>query len=410
MARRGTLSGSSPSGWRVRAALAIGAAWIGYGSVTQALAYMMRADAIERAHALAPGDGRITALMSASMAGPQATAADRGRADDLARAALRQDPTAVTAVATLGIDAQIRGDTANARRIFVYSDKLSRRDLRTRLWAIEDAVTRNDVPGTLYHYDIALRTSRLAPDSLFPGLASAIADPPIRDALVRTLAARPAWGELFVAYASDNGPDSQATARLFQDLYRHGIQPPDGVTRTLITRLLAEGHSGGAWIYYASTTPGVNRRMSRDPRFSKSMADPSPFDWTPIADSGISATIQRGKDGGIFDFAVPANLGGTLVRQAQMLPPGDYVLEGRSARIDQPDGALPYWTLTCGDEHELGRVDVPGSGQAGGRFAGRFTVPPACPVQQLMLVARPSDQMAGVTGQILQVRLRPAPL
>lgn len=406
--RRVTRPRRSATEWAVRGALAIAAAGLGYVSVAHSLAYRMRGNAPALAHALAPWDGRITALLSEQLSAPDATPADRRRADELARLALRQDPTAVAAVATLGINAQVRGDTATARRIFAYSEKLSRRDLRTQLWANEDAVARGDIRGALRNYDMALRTSRIAPDLLFPVLSKAIDDDEIRTELVRTLAARPAWSDSFTSYVAGNGPDTRAVARLFEALQRQKIALPAGAAPALVGRLLAEGHVDDAWRFYAALTPGTDRRVARDPDFTANLAAPTPFDWTPITDSGVSATLQRGERGGIFDFAVPSNLGGPILRQTQLLPPGSYAIEGRSIGIEQADNALPYWTLTCPDGRELGRVVVPNSAQASGRFAGRFTVPAGCPVQQLVLVARPSEQLSGLTGQIDDIRLRPA--
>lgn len=406
--RRVTRPRRSATEWGVRGALALAAAGLGTVSVTHSLAYMIRGSASARAHALAPWDGRITALLSEQLSGPDATPADRKRADELARLALRQDPTAVPAVATLGINAQVRGDTAAARRIFAYSEKLSRRDLRTRLWAIEDAVGRGDIPGALRNYDIALRTSRIAPDLLFPVLASAISDSDIRRALIATLVQRPAWSEQFLGFVAGTGPDAQATASLFEALQRRGIALPVGAAPALVGRLLAENHVDDAWRFYAALTPGADRRVARDPDFTANLQSPTPFDWLPITDSGVSATLQRGERGGIFDFAVPSNLGGPILRQTQLLPPGDYAIEGRSIGIEQAGNALPYWTLTCPDGRELGRVVVPNSAQANGRFAGRLTVPAGCPIQQLVLVARPSEQLSGLTGQIDDIRLRPA--
>lgn len=405
--RRGARRSHSPAEWGVRGGLAIGAALLGTMSVAHSLAYMTRAVAPERAHMLAPWDGRITAILSEKLSGPEASDADRRKADQLAREALRQDPTAVAAVATLGIDAQIRGDTAAARQIFSYSEMLSRRDLRTRLWAIEDAVGRGDLPGALHNYDIALRTSRIATDLLFPVLVTAISDGQTRAALVHTLAKRPAWVDQFIAYVSGNGPDARATARLFEALQQRRISQSEGARAALITRLLAQGHVEDAWLYYAALTPGVNRRMSRDPEFVANRTTPSPFDWNPVGDSGIATTIQRGEHGGVFDFSVPPSLGGPLLEQLQVLPPGSYMIEGRSIGINQSDTTLPYWVLHCGEGRELGRVVMPASSRSNGRFSGRFEVPANCPVQHLALIARPTEQMAGSTGQIDDVRLFP---
>lgn len=397
----------SAAEWVVRGGLALVVAGLGYVSASHSLAYSVRGSAPERAYALAPWDGRLTALLSEKLSGPEVTVAERKRADTVARLALRQDPTAVSAVATLGINAQVRGDTATARRVFAYSEMLSRRDLRTRLWAIEDAVGRNDIPAILRNYDIALRTSRIAPDLLFPILVTAINVPDVRIALADTLAKQPAWGEQFIASVAGNAPDTRATADLFERLHRLSVALPASASAMLIGRLLTEGHSDVAWRYYATVTPGAVRSVSRDPNFTANLVTPTPFDWTPVIDSGISATIQRGDRGGLFDFAVPSSLSGPVLRQTQMLPPGKYQLEGHSIAIDQAADMLPYWTLLCGEGRELGRIAVPNSAQENGRFSGQFTVPGDCPVQQLTLVVRPSDHMAGSTGQIDDVRLRP---
>lgn len=390
-----------------RGLLAIAAAVMGYVSVVQTLGYVLRADDAERAYTLAPLDGRIAALFAQKLSGLEATPADRARADRIAQEALRRDATSVAAASTLGLNAQARGDVGAARRIFAYAESLSRRDLQTQIWAIEDAVSRGDVAGALEHYDIALRTSRAAQDLLYPVLASAIAQPAVREALVRTLGRGSVWGGTFFDYVSGNGPDPVATLSLFFSLTRAKIAISDGANATILSKLVERGSTDAAWAYYVVLRPDADRRRSRDPRFTTNINVASPFDWILVNDGGVSTSIQRGDDGGILDFSVPASVGGTLIEQLQLLPVGDYRIEGRSIGIDQPDGQSPYWLLRCRDGRELGRVPVPNSTQANGAFAGRFRVPAGCQVQTLTLVARPSDIVSGLSGQIDRVLLSP---
>lgn len=404
MRRRGVRPQRSASEWVTRGLLTMIVAVAGYASVVPTLAYLLRAGDIGSAHVLAPGDGRITALLSQRLAGDGATASDRAQADLLARRALQQDATALPAAATLGANAQARGDTAGARRLFAYAQTLSRRDLQTHFWAIEDAVGRGDVASALRHYDIALRTSREAPAVLFPVLASAISDPAIRSALSRTLVGKPLWGDAFIDFVAGRGTDVRAIADLFLRLERTSIVPETAKSAT-VNRLISSGFPGDAWSYYAAIRPGARRDASRDPRFAADLASPSLLDWIPINDPGITTSIQRGDTGGVFDFAAPSSVGGRLLQQMQMLRPGTYRLQGHSAGIDQLAPARPYWLLSCSDGREIGRVDLPNSAQANGMFKGQFTVPAGCPLQLLTLVARPSDAIGGLTGQIDQVRL-----
>lgn len=402
MARR------SAGEWAIRGVGAAIAAALGVVVVSASIAASVRGRDPAQAHRLAPSDGRWTALLASSLAIGEATPAQRRRADDLARTALRQDPTAVQAVSSLGINAQVRGDTAGARRLFAYAEQLSRRDQATHLWAIEDAVARGDVPGALEHYDMALRTSRSSPGLLFPVLAAAIEDGAVRAALLRTLAGKPGWSAAFADYVAGNG-SPRATAELFRGLQRTGITVPPQSQATVLSRLLAADDMAGAWAYYAALRRGVDRRVSRDPTFSAMLDVPTAFDWVPLSEGGVVTSLQRddGDGRGSFDFSAPTSVGGPLLQQLQVLPPGTYRLEGRASGIDQPADSLPYWQLTCSGGRELGRVVIPNSAVGVGMFRGEYKVPADCPTQLLILVARPSDAIGGVEGRIDQVRLKP---
>jgi hypothetical protein len=394
----------------VRGLLAILLLALAWGSVARTLGFLLRTGDVERAHALAPGDGRVTALLAQKLARPEADAATRARADRLARRALVQEPMAVVAAATLGLNAQLRGDVAESRRLFDYAGQLSRRDLQTQVWAIEDAVSRADIPTALQHYDMALRTSREASDLLFPVLGSAIAEPSVRAALVTTMAHAPGWPGTFIDYVSGNGPDPLVTTQFFFDLRRAGVGIPPGAGATIISTLIAKGQITVAWRYYASMHRHANPRRSRDPDFTEHPVTPSPFDWVTISDAGVNTEIQRDTNGGVIDFSAPASVSGPVVQQMQLLPPGRYRLEGRSTGIDQSPAALPYWVLTCRNGREAGRVVVPNSGSdsKGGRFGGEIVVPADCTTQTLRLMLRASDKVDGVNGQIKTVRLVPA--
>lgn len=407
MAERSSRRRPSAKEWCVRLALAGAAGWIGYLSVMQSLAVALPDSQIERAYSLAPSNGRIAARLSEKLSGPESVPADRARAVRVAQAALRHDPTAIEAVSTLGFDALIRGDQASAKRLFTYSQVLSRRDLRTQLWAIEDAVARGDIDGALKHYDIALRTKRNAPELLFPVLAGALTDRAVRMELIDTLARRPLWAESFVDYAALNSSEPQATAALFRGLQRARFPVSQRASNTLINALIAARQFNDAWSYYSIIREGVEKHKSRDPRFAWTLESPSPFDWTPANSMGISTAIQSADEGGVFDFAASSSTGGLLLQQLQMLPAGEYVLQGHSAGIDQPSDSRPYWALSCRGGKEIGRLILPNSSEGGGHFTGRFTVPTDCPAQVLAFVARSSNEIVGVAGQINEVLLRP---
>ncbi|WP_448665253.1 tetratricopeptide repeat protein (plasmid) [Sphingomonas sp. CJ20] len=393
--------------WLCRTGLAALALLSGYACVTHAFAYATRNTNAERAHALAPDDARIAGVLAQRLIGAGATKTDIARARQIATDALLQDPTAVAAVSTLGIVTGLEGRPARARRLFDYADRLSRRDLRTQLWAIEDAVGHDDVAGALRHYDIALRTSPQASAILFPILASAIDDPVIRTAVTQTFVGKPGWAPLFVEYISAKGPAPQSTSLLFQQLRRAGIPISDLPQALLIDTLASRGFFEDAWNYYTSVRPSADRRRSRDANFTAALGNPTLFDWQIPGTQGLNVSIERLDTGAVLDFSAPASVGGDIAQQVQLLPPGTYRIAGNSEGIDQTEGAQPYWVLRCREGRELGRVGVPNSALTNGEFFGNFTVPVDCPVQTLAFVALPSDAIGGSSGRIHRVQLAP---
>jgi hypothetical protein len=394
----------SAADWAKRGGIAACVVVLAYVSVTATLGYTYRSRAPVHAHKLAAWDGRVTATLAARRAGLDGGAPDPEAATRLARQALWQDPTAVVAVTVLGFSAESAGNHRSATRLFDYAEALSRRDLPTQLWKIEAAVARGDVAETLRHYDIALRTSRLASDILFPVLVSAIASPPVRSELVRTFRRGPSWGPLFLEYAASKSSNPIVVSNLFQDLQRNGIRPAPMAQTVLIDTLASRGAYEEAWRYYHAVRRHVDRRRSRDPRFTVDIALPTSFDWRVVNDTGVSASLQRADSGGALDFAAPAGLGGAVAQQKQLLPPGRYRLSGRAAGLAGAGATDVNWVMTCSDGRELGRVGVP----AAGSFTGPVEIPADCAAQTLTLMLRPSDSPTGIAGQILRAEVVPS--
>lgn len=404
MAERRPETRRSAGEWALRGGLAAIVAVAGYIGTTFALALSQASTNPIFAHRLAPYDGQLSGKAAFATATEDIVdGAVRPAGIALARHALLQDANAVAAVVTLGIDAEMRGDVAAARRFFDYAQKLTRRDQRTQSWLIEDySLRRQDIVGALHQYDIALRAIPRLAETLYPVLGAASADAGIRKELVKTLAQRPVWATNFIEFVSNsNEVDATTAASLIAALRQAHVPVSQTAQNRVINALLNAEHLDEAWKYYSLFHPGVTRARSRDPKFAGAGDNPSQFDWVPVSDTSITTNIT----GGIFDFAVSASVGGVLLRQLQLLPAGTYRLSGHTSGIDQGSEARPYWTLTCRNGRELGRVELPNSSTNSGRFAGTVTVPAECPVQMLSLIARPSDSIGGLTGQIDRVDL-----
>ncbi|HWK42616.1 MAG TPA: hypothetical protein VNR60_11875 [Croceibacterium sp.] len=359
-----------------------------------------------RAHSFAPGDGRFTAaaaLQSFSANPETELSSDQAR---LAILALKQDATAVDALNVLALQAQLRMQSGAVDQLFGYSFALSRRELQPQIWTIEKAVERGDIEQALDSYDLALKISRRAQRDLFPVLSFAIAEPVIREMLLRRLAEKPVWAAAFLNYLSAQGRDPLATANLLQ-ARSISAQVRPAHRAQVINTLVAKNLIDEAWDFYKSYRPDAARDRSRDQDFDMAVEAPSAFDWVVGRSAGLSASISSDANGGFLDFAVPASTRAVVVSQTQLLPSGRYLLEGTSAGIDQADRSQPYWLLACRNGPEIGRVNVTNSSEMNGHFSGDFNVPSDCAIQTLSLILRSSDKASGVSGQVERVQLTP---
>lgn len=385
----------------------MGALTLGILSVGGSFARVIETVDPSRAVVIAPNDAGILAAHAQQAFMLEPSKAEDSYSARLARMALRDDPTVVDALNVLGLQAQLRGETEKAREIFQYSLRLTRRELRPQIWAIEEAVNRGDIQAALRSYDIALRASAEASGLLLPNLVAALIEPKVRAALLPIIASEPAWTNNFLHMIATSGIAPAAGMTFFREGKAVNLPVNDNYRAALVNGLLAEGEAEQAWEYYAEFRRGAVRNRSRDPAFALNAEIRAAFDWQPTTQSGISTVILQQGQGGILDFSMPPGTGGMLVQQTQLLPQGAYRISGRSQAIDLPERSRPYWALLCQDGRELGRVEVPNSAVSNGVFEGLVSVPGDCRVQTLLLAARASDYINGVSGRIERASLVP---
>lgn len=355
---------------------------------------------------LAPGDARILSTQSEELVGDGNSPERWRKASSYATQAILRDPLSPSAAATLGFAAALRGDDGAAHRAFAYSQMVSRRDLKTHLWAIEFLVSRADVPATLKHYDLALRTSRQAKDILFPILAGAIVNAEVRSALLPRLLARPQWAGPFINYLAISSPDHRSASVLFATLLARGFTLPEGAQASLLGALVNDRDYATARAYLRQTAYN-NGELSRYPRFASNPATPGPFDWNPQNEVGLASSIQGNGDGAIFVFSTVAGAGGPVLRQLLLLPPGRYRMISRLTALT-PSQPLPAWTVQCVDGPEVAKLLlVVAKPDAAPSDNGNFAIGGDCPAQWLNLSIPPGEAASGLTGELDFAQVRP---
>ena len=381
------------------------ATFCAYFSLSHTIANVIEPKAPGLAHRLAPFDGRIEAADALSNFNAAPTARSENPVVRKAIDALRRDPTAVDALNVLAFQAQMRGDAEYARDLFNYSLKLSRRELRSQLWAVEEAVSRGDIANALENYDIAFRTSSGAQNLLFPILAKALAEPLVRARFIQILLGKPVWTESFLQYAAANSPNPDAIRLLFEEIQARGLEVADVSRVELVNSLVRAGEYRSAWDYYSELRDGSQRSRSRDPEFTFAGQNRTVFDWIPSQYTTI--TPRTASTSGQAEFSVPPAVGSRLLEQYLMLPPGKYRLVGQSSGVSASKDARPSWVVQCFGGRELIKISLDESSEAPRRFAGEISVGSDCSMQLLTLVARPTDDISGIVGNIDSVSLEP---
>jgi hypothetical protein len=338
---------------------------------------------------------------------------DLAAAQQLAQAALARDPTAIDAVATLGIVAASRNDLPGAERLFHYAERLSRRSRETQIWLIERQVSRNDIDGALAQYDTALRTSETLRAQLFPILMSAMSDPNIAVRLNRLLLTRPNWYSEFTAKVAWEGRDPVAMVAVTRGLLDPGRDDHRQWLSAMLPRLVQLNRMDLAWRAY-ETLPGMAAPAQaplRDGIFAVEAGLP-PFDWAYAGEPHL-APERRSLGGASTDgyalYLPETDLGGDVASQALRLPPGIHRLAATVGNVSGDLAQRPFVQIRCAgrDGAVLTRQLFPNAGEAGAPLQAAFQVPAGCPYQLISIgvQARPGDERSG-SAWIARLSLR----
>ena len=320
----------------------------------------------------------------------------------LVRRALVRDVTLVPAIEVRALDLALSAKTSEARRLFRLSNQLSRRNLPTRLWLIQDSVDRGDVAGALKNFEFALRTTTDAQPILFPVLAKASSDPTLTIPIARTLDRPSDWRLMFFEWALANVAPVHGLANVAAAMRDRKFLAGNSLDQRLIERLVTDRDFAPASL--------LNRRFGRqangvaDPHFDDASAH-YPFGWGLVSDGSLTAERAIAGSEAVLKYGAEPAHSGQVAAQLLILRPGRYALATRTAA--QATGGTPYWSVTCGEAggSELAELEQPAG--AGIQAQTIFTVPKSCEAQWLTLRIRPAADTAQPSGAIAWIQVSP---
>ncbi len=353
-----------------------------------------------------PVDGLARAL-----AAERANDPEFGRPNPkLARAeairALERQPILPRAVRVLGFLADQPGNSGRARPLMNLAARLTRRDIHTELWLINDLSAQGKTAATLAHYDIALRTGGLSNAVLFPILSSAMNDAELVGPISDLLAKRPPWINEFLAMVITSAQVPANFADLARTIAARGVPVDKRISAMIVDRYARDGRYDAAWRYFGTLVGPEQRSASvRDPKFIATAAGFEPFNWHVASLGDMNASTGEATPGLVIEGT---SVDAAVAWQLLHLAPGNFVARVL-AEVRGPSGSQVALTLTCATspEREIGKIALTPGKPAVGRASYSFTLPPGCPFQWLRVAAR-SGMDQPMTAQIAELNISAA--
>lgn len=270
----------------------------------------------------------------------------------LAHASLRGQALNPVALRLIGLGASVKGGFAAGKPAMIAANRLTRRDLPTQFWLIEEAVSRGDVAGALGHYDHALRTRPGSQQLLFPVLTAAIEDQALWPAFGRYVREPAPWLGDFARFAIRNSKNPRSLAEF---LRRSGGLPHDDVFAALeaelLKRLVEAGAFADASRYYRSLG-GADPAILAETGFTGATTETrfAPLTWELFASSGINSAFLRDEAGETIRLhaTMEASTSSALARKIVYVTPGRYRFRAIQRTAAAAEGASAQWEMRCG--------------------------------------------------------------
>ncbi|WP_106640342.1 hypothetical protein [Allosphingosinicella vermicomposti] len=329
---------------------------------------------------------------------------------DVARDALEREPLTPSALRMLALHAELSGSPEKASSLAHLSERVSRRDMLTQFFLIEQAVQASDHELALRHYDKVLRTKDESYSLLFPILSQAITIDAIRSALAPYVRQQAEWIPEFLDFAMRRkSADLRPIAKLIVAAEAgRDRQLMDKLGPNLLGGLMEQNEPEVARRLLGQIAEGQSDLPTRVP-FSKSTTDPryGLISWTPNSSAGSGAIFEADGSGSDLKIRIFANAGerGIVLQRYLSLAAGAYKLTTRRSIVEAEEFSESYWELKCNRNGAFNSLWVSSTHTIRQVSEERFSVPKDCKVQLIQLHAVGGDAGQGLEFTVDELRL-----
>ncbi|MBD58880.1 MAG: hypothetical protein CL808_01990 [Citromicrobium sp.] len=311
------------------------------------------------------------------------------RAVGAARRSIAQNPLNADAFGLYGLVRLANSDLSVIGRQMAMADRLSRRDLGTQLFLIEDSVRRNDVAEALEHYDTAMRVSDSIRPTLYPILTEAMREPAIRKRFLPYMDASTPWLEPFLRYAISNSSEPASIVALAVEAggFPEGPQFATRVPELLSVVVGQEDYDTARRLY--EVVGGGDPATLRDVRFTEATTETSlaPFTWQPFQMGDVDSLFIAGADSRLeLEARMSAGVSAGIMRRLLALPPGTYAMAFPMQSEGHDPADTAQMQIACVSQGGRNVIADARRDLASEFVLGReFTVPRGCAYQMVTL-------------------------
>jgi hypothetical protein len=306
----------------------------------------------------------------------------------IARRALAAEPLQTPALRLLALSAG--GDVASARRSMTLAHQVSRRDVGTQLWLIEDSARQGNLKSTLALYDESLLVGGGLSDILLPILSSGLSVREIRSGLVPYVRGGHQWVPTFLSYAATKGNAAEGAAQLLISAGGSRNGPAvASLDAQILTGLLSLGNFTLAQEYLTYMT-SVGVVYAREIGFSVGSTNPDlgPLAWSFTDDPDVGAQLEAGQS---IRIRVSPEQHGTVAQRVMLLMPGTYEFLQRVEFPPLATSAQTVWEWRCRASGDVIWSQAVPIRTSEATYSSRIVVPLRCGAVQVKLSVRGGD-------------------
>ena len=384
-----------------RAALVLATIAMSYAAFANAVAEVASGGNPDLALRFVPSHALALATKADLLIAADMSLDDLREAEALAQLSIESQAVNPRALKVLGYVRDLKGKPS-AISYLMMSDSLSRRELGTQLWLIEDCVAKGDLDCALRRYDIALRGSSQSAQLLLPVLTAALADPAVQRAFVPYLQASPSWLPSFMSFAMQQpgGPVSLAEA-----IGTAGGLPSDPQLQNIeqdLLRSLADQRDYASLRSYLLTKSDVGTGMLVSAALTQANTIPGlrPLTWSFVQSPSISAVLDTGAAGNstpVLKILAGSGSRGVAASKLLYLGPGTYRLTQNHRFLSGGASADARFVIACLLKKADRTIwDGPLASRSGVDHIEPLVIPENCPVQSLTLLVAGGDSQNGL--------------